>query len=417
MNTIRTEKKKSAKYRICIVSAILPPAYGGAEVAAFLYAQRLLKDPETDIIVIGWDRNGAYRQSGKSYDFVHDVYFRENPQDAKGVFVYIQQYWHMIGCFMALLKPMWKYRDRYDIIHNFNSGFAFNRVAILIAKILGKKAVTETSLVGDDDPISLGRLNDWKDFLKPKYLRYLFYKMADGFVSKSPVITEIYWRSEIPLSKVHEISYAVDTEIFCPVDEQSKKELRRNLGMWEDGKIILFVGGINERKGVHVLADAFIEAAAIFPDLCLIIAGPTYKYDQEYIQNIREKIENSGFAERVRFTEKSIGNVDEYMKCADIFVLPSRKEGFPISVIEAMSSGLAVVASDIPEIAKAQIDNGRDGLIFAKGDHNQLADSFKELLSNNGAIRKIGNEARKKAVSNWSTVIVDRKYKELYAGL
>ncbi|MBX7042433.1 MAG: glycosyltransferase [Ignavibacteria bacterium] len=414
---ITTQKKENAKYRVCIVSAILPPAYGGAEVAAFLYANRLLADPESDIIVIGWDRTGAYSKSGRKIGFVHDVSFPENPHDARGVFVYFQQYAHMISCFKALIHPMWKYRDRYDIVHNFNSGFAFNRVAIFIAKLLGKKAVTETSLVGDDDPLSLGRFTSWKDYLKPKFIRYRFYKMADGFVSKSPVISEIYARSEIPPEKVYEIPYSVDTAQFAPVDAGERKLLRKKLGLWEDGRIVLFVGGINERKGVHLLVDAFAEVSEQHKDLRLVIAGPTYKYDPQYIQGLKDKVAMGRIGDKVMFTESIVNNVDEYMKSSDIFVLPSKKEGFPISIIEAMSSGLAVIGSDIPEIAKAQIDNGRDGIVFRQGSKEELAGSLRMLLASNGKLNEIGLYARQKAVDNWSTVIVDKKYKELYDDL
>mgnify|MGYP001206695926 CR=1 FL=1 len=414
MGEIISEKNENAKFKVCIITAILPPAYGGAEVAAFQYALRLKNDPESDVIVIGWDRTDAYSESGKRFDFVHDVSVKENQNDARGSLIYLQQYAHLFRCFKALLPPMWKYRDRYDYVHNFNSGFAFNRVSILIGKMLGKKVVTETSLVGDDDPLSLGRFVDWKDYLKPKYIRYLFYKMADGYVSKSPVITSIFRKSEIPMDRVFEISYAVDTELFKPISKDAKTELRSKLGIWKLGKHILFVGGINQRKGVHILVDAFIDVADEFPDIHLLIAGPTYKYDQSYIETIKSRINSTNLSERIRFTEKSIGNVDEYMKASNIFVLPSKKEGFPISVIEAMSAGLAVVGSDIPEIAKAQISNGIDGLVFEQGDHKKLADAFRRLLSDEDEMKRVGNEARSKAIANWSTEIVDKKYKELY---
>ncbi|MBK6876964.1 MAG: glycosyltransferase [Ignavibacteria bacterium] len=417
MSGIRSKKKEEARYRVCIVSAILPPAYGGAEVAAFQYALRLRKDPQSDVIVIGWDRTGVYKESGNDFDFVHPVTFPENLHDAGGVLIYLQQYAHMLRCFISLLSPMWKYRDRYDYIHNFNSGFAFNRVSILIARLLGKKVVTETSLVGDDDPFSLGRFLDWKDYFKPKYVRYLFYKMADAYVSKSSVITDIFRKSEIPMNKVYEISYAVDTDLFKPADEKLKSELRNKLGIWEKGKLILFVGGINERKGVHILVDAFAEVADESPELHLLIAGPTYKYDQKYIETIKGGITEKGLDGRIRFTEKSISNVDEYMRASDIFVLPSKKEGFPISVIEAMSTGLAVIGSDIPEIAEAQIDDGVDGLVFEQGDHMKLADAFRSLFLDSNLMANLGAEARKKAVSNWSTEIVDRKYRELYSNI
>lgn len=369
------------------------------------------------MIVIGWDRTGAYNESEIKYEFVHPVNISENPIDAKGILIYFQQYYHMFKCFITLMKPMWKLRNNYDYVHNFNSGFAFNRVSIFIAKVLGKKVITETSLIGDDDPLSLGRFKDWKDYLKPKFVRYQFYKMADRFVSKSEVMTEIFERSEIPMNKVVEIPYSVDTFQFCPVPLTEKNELRKKLGIWEDGMIVLFVGGINFRKGVHILVDAFIKIEKKYPDLKLLIVGPTYKYDPEYINEIKNKIKENGFSNKIRLTEKNVSNVDEYMKCADIFVLPSKQEGFPISIIEAMSSGLGVIGSDIPEIAKAQIENGKDGYTFTTGDSWSLAETIEKLICDKEKFKEIITRARNKAVENWSASIIDKKYKEVYSSI
>ncbi len=405
------------KYKICIVSAILPPSYGGAEVAALKYAVRLNEREDSEVIIIGWDRNGSYKLSDQKYDFIYPLTFYENPEDAKGLLIYFQQTYHLIKCFTALIVPMIKLRNRYDYIHNFNSGFAFNRVSIFIGKILGKKVITETSLIGDDDPLSLGRFPNWTDHFKPKHLRYVFYKMADRFVSKSKVITEIYEKSEIPMAKVREISYSVDINKFKPVDSDSKKIIRNKLNIWKEGIIILFVGGINERKGVHLLVDAFIKIERSFPEVRLLIAGPTYKYDQNYITEIKAKIRNGDVKDKVILTEKSIDNVDEFMKSSDIFVLPSRQEGFPISIIEAMSCGLTVIGSDIPEIARAQIEDGQNGFVFPSGDHKKLSELLERLLNNNEMRLQSGINARKKAEQNWSDDVIDAQYRELYLSI
>ncbi|MCB0726130.1 MAG: glycosyltransferase family 4 protein [Ignavibacteriae bacterium] len=408
---------KTNIFKVCIVTAILPPSYGGAEVAALKYALRLNSRNDSEVIIIGWDRNGTYKQSDQKYDFIYPLTFYENPEDAKGLIIYFQQSYHLLKCFFALIQPMYKLRNNYDYIHNFNSGFAFNRVSIFIGKMLGKKVITETSLIGDDDPLSLGRFPHWTDYFKPKHLRYKFYKMADRFVSKSKVITEIYERSEIPMSKVSEIPYSVDINKFNPTEIEEKRNLRRKLKLWEEGRIILFVGGINERKGVHLLVDAFIEIERSFPDLRLLIVGPTYKYDQKYIEDLKEKVLNDNLKDRVIFTEKSINNVDEYMKSSDIFVLPSRQEGFPISIIEAMSCGLTVIGSDIPEIANAQIEDGKDGFIFPSGNSEKLSELLNKLLNNSDKMRQCEIRAREKAEKYWSDEVVDEKYRELYLSI
>jgi glycosyltransferase involved in cell wall biosynthesis len=368
-------------------------------------------------MVIGWDRTGAYKENSFKYDFVHSVQFYENTVDAEGILIYFQQYYHIWKCFSALIKPMWTYRSRYDYVHNFNSGFAFNRVSIFIAKLLGKKVITETSLIGDDDPLSLGKFNDWKDYFKPKYMRYLFYRMADRYVSKSSVITEIFEKSKVPKEKVVQIPYSVDICKFRPIENEQKKQLRNKLNIWQDGIIILFVGGINIRKGVHLLVDAYISLARKYGDIRLLIVGPTYKYDQLYISEIKNKVKAMNLCNKIYLTEENVTNVEEYMQCADIFILPSRQEGFPISIIEAMSSGLGVIGSDIPEISKAQIINGVDGYVFPVGDVEELALRIETLILNKEKLEEIGNAARKKVVDNWSTDIVDEAYKKLYKSI
>ncbi|MEZ4689331.1 MAG: hypothetical protein R3A12_03780 [Ignavibacteria bacterium] len=124
------------------------------------------------------------------------LHFYENPEDAKGLIIYFQQIisWK---CFFALYTTHEALRNNYDYIHNFNSGFAFNRVSIFIGKMLGKKSNIKHHLSEMMTLLSLGRFPHWTDYFKPKHLRYKFYKMADRFVSKSKVITEIYERSEI----------------------------------------------------------------------------------------------------------------------------------------------------------------------------------------------------------------------------
>lgn len=399
------------------MSAILPPSYGGAEVAALKYALRLNERDDSEVIIIGWDRNGSYKKSDQKFDFIYPLSFSENPEDAKGLLIYFQQTYHLVKCFTALIVPMVKLRNKYEYIHNFNSGFAFNRVSIFIGKILGKKVLTETSLIGDDDPLSLGRFPHWTDYFKPKHIRYVFYKMADRFVSKSKVITELYEKSEIPMDKVEEIPYSVDINKFKPADGESKKIIRNKLSIWREGIIILFVGGINERKGVHLLVDAFIKIERSFPEVRLLIVGPTYKYDQNYINEIKAKIRNAGLKDKVILTEKSIENVDEFMKSSDIFVLPSRQEGFPISIIEAMSCGLTVIGSDIPEIARAQIENGENGFVFPSGDYEKLSELLDRLLNNKDLMMQSGKSARQKAEQNWSDDVIDAQYRELYLSI
>ena len=171
---------------------------------------------------------------------------------------------------------------------------------------------------------------------------------------------------------------------------------------------------LNKRKGVDLLLKAFNQLSQQQRTVHLMIAGPVQKYDEKYLRQLDEFIEREGLSDSVTFTREKVDNIHEYMQAADIFVLPSSKEGFPIAVIEAMASGLAVVASDIPEIDGNQISDEVDGYLFAKGNDQSLFEVLK-LLSADPELRcKIGGFARKRALANWSTSMVDAAYQKLY---
>ncbi len=401
------------KYNICIINASLPPHYGGAEFAAFRYAERLSQDRETDVIMIGHDKEGKYREAGFKHSFVIPV--EVNTKDSKKNS--IQQYVEYMSYFKALYPVMKAQQRRFDIVHIFNSNTVFTIIAMFIGKLLGKKVITETSLIGTDDPVTITNMNGWKDHLKVKGWRARFYKRADAYVSKSNVITETFEKADFPIKKVSEVPYAVDVDRYRPLDHAEKVELRKRLNIWEEGKIILFAGGINKRKGVNFLLQAFIEVKAEYPDIKLLLLGPSGRYDNEFLDGLRRMVQKSGYDKDIYFPEKSVENVDEYMKAADVYVLPSFREGFPISVIEAMASRLVVIGSDIPEIGKAQIIHEKDGFIFPAGNAVALANVFRKIFDDSNIFNTINENARNKAVKRWSTTVVDESYKKLYKDL
>ena len=92
---------------------------------------------------------------------------------------------------------------------------------------------------------------------------------------------------------------------------------------------------------------------------------------------------------KIKMTEKNVDNVNEYMMSSDIFVLPSKQEGFPISILEAMSCGLSVIGSDIPEISEAQIINEVDGMIFREGESKALSQVLEKLLNDKSNMKRM----------------------------
>jgi len=91
------------------------------------------------------------------------------------------------------------------------------------------------------------------------------------------------------MNKVVQIPYSVDVNKFYPPDAKRKMMLRHKFNIDENDIVVIFVGGINSRKNVHLLLNSFIEIQKNIDSVKLLIVGPTYKYDQEYISELKKQ--------------------------------------------------------------------------------------------------------------------------------
>jgi glycosyltransferase involved in cell wall biosynthesis len=97
----------------------------------------------------------------------------------------------------------------------------------------------------------------------------------------------------------------------------------------------------------------------------------------------------------------------------DVFVLPSRFEGLPLAMLEAMRAGRAVVATDVGSVAEA-VEHGETGLLVPSGDDDQLADAVATLLSDGELREAIGARAHDVAAKRFSSVRMARDFEALY---
>lgn len=179
----------------------------------------------------------------------------------------------------------------------------------------------------------------------------------------------------------------VDTCRFQP-DPASRNQMRHNWGIPNEAVVVLFLGRLNVDKGIEDLAHAFRAARKICPSLWLLMVGPDENGMTERINGI---LDDAG--ER-RHT--LIGFTDQPAACfnaADIFCLPSYREGFPVSLLEAAASGLPSIGSDIYGIRGALIDTVT-GLLFTVGHREQLADTLVRLGNDETARAEMGANAR-----------------------
>lgn len=141
-----------------------------------------------------------------------------------------------------------------------------------------------------------------------------------------------------------------------------------------EGRAIVTVAGMYERKGISDLIDAFDLLAGSHPDARLYIVG-----DGPDRAKFEERASASPFSGRIRFAGFQAES-RRWMKAADVFVLASHKEPFGLVLIEARESGCAIVATEVDGIPEA-LDHGESGLLVPPRNAKALADAIDRLLS------------------------------------
>lgn len=211
--------------------------------------------------------------------------------------------------------------------------------------------------------------------------------------------------------RVETIYNAVDIERFYP-DAQSRKEIRRALGI-EAAKVIGIVGQLTPRKGQLELIEAFAEISREFPDTVLLIVGePLFNRDAEYAKSVANAARSFGVADRILFLGQR-EDTPAIMRALDLLVVNSRTEPFGLTVIEAMASGVPVLATAVDGI-KEIVRHGENGWLVKSLDRGALVKAMLNVLRDRSLRRQLGREGRREAIARFSTKRFLSEVEELY---
>lgn len=154
-----------------------------------------------------------------------------------------------------------------------------------------------------------------------------------------------------------------------------------------DRPAVLYIGGLNPRKGVDVLLKAFVSVARNVPSATLYVVG-----EGPSRAELEQAADALGVQARVRFVGFQ-RNPQAFMRAADVLVVPSYREPFGRVLGEAREAGCAVVAADVggmPEV----LEHGRAGVLVAAGDVAGFAGSITRLLANEHERTRLVSAAR-----------------------
>ena len=207
--------------------------------------------------------------------------------------------------------------------------------------------------------------------------------------------------------KVRVIHNGVDVDRFKPVLDRDAAKI--SLGLDPHRPVVSLVSRLDEEKGHRFLFEA-AKKVALSWDVQWLVVG-TGRGEAA----IKEQAKKNGVDGLITFLGMR-RDVPEILSATDIFAFPTLQEGFPNSLIEAMSSGCAVIASDFPgnlEVAK----NGHNALIVPMGDSSKLADAILALLSEPRLAQRLSKQARLDIKEEFSLEAYARKMTGLYQAL
>jgi glycosyltransferase involved in cell wall biosynthesis len=179
--------------------------------------------------------------------------------------------------------------------------------------------------------------------------------------------------------------------------------MRARLNIPQHATVIVFVGRVTRDKGVAELVDAFVELADEFSTLYLLLVGPFEPELDPLPQRTRASIESDARIQQVGFHTKP----EEYLAMADIFCLPSYREGFGTVVIEAGAMGLPTVATSVTGLVDA-VRDGETGLLVPARDAKALRAALQALVESVDLRGRMGRAARVRAVREFDAKLVNQ---------
>ena len=214
-----------------------------------------------------------------------------------------------------------------------------------------------------------------------------------------------------PSAEVSIVPMGVDVTEFEP--KQRNVEVRRKLGV--DAEMILFVGRLVEKKGVHNLLSAMQQVLKKSPQATLVLVGDGTQ--RQELERMAERLEIAG---SVRFLGKlPHEHLPEYYAAADLFVGPSvvdrsgDTEGLGVVFIEAASAGLAIVGTSVGGISDVLIPEVT-GIAVEPDQPEALANAIERLLGDEPLRRRLGEAARQHALRRFSWSQVAERFSDVF---
>lgn len=294
-------------------------------------------------------------------------------------------------------RRLWKAMKEFEIIHIW-APYYIQAILPLIYRLFLRYPKPKIVLTFDTFPAYSFTFDSMLDLLMRWYHqtvgRWLFSR-ADRITLYGRQLLPYANKLHLPAQKISVLSTGVDLQpatLFRPIHGAAQ---------------LLFIGLMNRRKGVHILLDALASLKEKKIDFLATLVGDGP--DRQYFETLSRDL---GLTEVVRFLGRQ-KNVADLYRQADFFVLPSYGEGLPGVVMEAMTYGVPVVATDIPCLREL-IPDDQTGLLVPAGNAPALAAAIQTMIADENYRRRASAASLQHITQfSWSSIV--SRYEQVYA--
>jgi glycosyltransferase involved in cell wall biosynthesis len=311
-----------------------------------------------------------------------------------------------VGQDAKALVELWQLfrRLRPDIVHTHNpkSGL-YGRLAARAAGVPGVVNTVHGLYASPEDRVSR------------KAVVYTLERTASlcsgAELVQNPEDLEVLARLGVPRQKLVLLGNGVDIQRFHPgATEHNRRQARARLGVDPDAVVVGTVARLVWQKGFHELFVAAEYIRDLFPDVVFVVVGGSEPDKADAIS--AEELAAAGSRGRIVFAG-SRDQMEHVYPAFDLFVLPSHREGFPRSAMEAAASGLPVIATDIRGCRQV-VSHGRSGLLVPLKDPVRLGTAIEELVADPALRQRMGTAGRRKAEDEFDDRAVVSKTMDAY---
>jgi len=238
------------------------------------------------------------------------------------------------------------------------------------------------------------------------WFRRIVFRLAKRIVVPSLKLADLARSSwQLPPEKIAYIPNGIDTQSFYPANGEAAS-FRKKLGISENEIVIGVVAGLRKEKNIELLISVFMKLVKKYPAKLMIVGdGPERKGLNLLVKNLA--IEGS-----VIFT----GHTEApalYYRLMDIYAISSDTEQMPISLLEAMSTGLPVISTNVGDVKQMVSEKNKDFAV-ERGDVEAYLNTLKIMLQNPTLRKTLGEDNRKLVGERYTLKEQNRRYIELY---